>query len=208
MTLSRQVLARSIPHLLSRILHKDFSKIYSARIFLYCSVFSLLLCLFLSSCGSKKLEPTKTGLQNTDSIPTQESFKTTVTFSDSGNVKAILKAGRIRQYAKFNYTLIDSGAVVDFYKSGVYSSTLSGKRGKIYDLTKDVEVFDSVKVVSQDGSNLTTNRLYWVNLTQKIKTDEFVHIKTKTDDIEGYGFESDQNLKNYVIRKVSGQVQK
>lgn len=165
-------------------------------------------CMIVLSCGSKRIEPPKTNLISSDSIPSQESFNTTVTFSDSGNVKAVLKAGRIRQYAKFNYTLIDSGATVDFYKFGVYSSTLTGKRGKIYDQTKDVEVYDSVKVVSTDGANLTTNKLYWVNKTQKIKTDEFVHIKTKTDDIQGYGFESDQNLKNYVIYKVSGQVQK
>jgi LPS export ABC transporter protein LptC len=163
---------------------------------------------FLTGCGTQKIEPPKTDILHTDSIPSQESFHTTVTFSDSGKVRAILKAGRIRQYLRFNYTLLDSGATVDFYKNGTYSSTLTGKRGKIYDNTKDVEVFDSVSVVSQDGANLKTNRLYWSNKTQKIKTEEFVHIVTKTDDIQGYGFESDQNLKNYVIYKVSGQVQK
>jgi LPS export ABC transporter protein LptC len=168
--------------------------------FMYCAAFV--------SCGSNKVAPPKTNITNPDSIPTQESFSTTVTFSDSGIVRAILKAGRIRQYAKFNYTLIDSGAQVDFFKAGVYSSTLTGKRGKILDNTKDVEVYDSVKVVSTDGAQLTTNKLYWVNKTQKIKTDEFVHIKTKNDDIQGYGFESDQNLKNYVIYKVSGEVQR
>ncbi len=164
--------------------------------------------MLIYSCGTQKVEPSKTNLVSPDSIPTQESYNTTVTFSDSGYVKAILKAAHIRQYAKFNYTLIDSGATVDFYKKGVYSSTLTGRRGKIFDVTKDVEVYDNVKLVSQDGSDLTTEKLYWVNKTQKIKTDEFVHIKTKTDDIQGYGFESDQNLKNYVIYKVSGQVQK
>jgi hypothetical protein len=71
-----------------------------------------------------------------------------------------------------------------------------------------VEVYDSVKLVSSDGSILTTQKLYWVNNTRKIKTDEFVHIRTKTDDIRGYGLEADENLKNYVIYKVSGEVQK
>jgi LPS export ABC transporter protein LptC len=160
------------------------------------------------SCGSDKLEPVKTDIVSSDSIPTQESFNSTVTFSDSGNIKAILKAARIRVFSKFNYTLIDEGATVDFYKNGVYSSTLTGERGKIYDLTKDVEVYDKVKMVSEDGSVLTTNKLYWINKTQRIKSDDFVHIVTKTDDIKGYGFEADQNLKNYVIYKVSGEVQK
>ena len=167
-----------------------------------------MLTAYCIGCGSNKIELTKSDIVSSDSIPTQESFNTTVTFSDSGKVKAILVAGRIRAYAKFNYTLIDSGAVVDFYREGVHASRLTGKRGKVYDVSKDVEVYDSVKLVSDEGSVLTTNRLYWVNKTQRIKSDDFVHIVTKTDDIQGYGFESDQNLKNYIIYKVSGQVQK
>lgn len=180
---------------------------------LFSVILPLILSAFislslLSSCSENKIEPPKIDITSSDSIPSQESFNNTVTFSDSGKVKAILIAGRIRVFSKFNYTLIDSGAKVDFYKNGVYSSVLTGKRGKIYDNTKDVEVYDDVKLVSQDGATLTTNKLYWVNKTQRIKSDEFVYIVTKTEDIQGYGFEADQNLKNYVIYKVSGQVQK
>ncbi len=175
--------------------------------FIYCIAFTVNL-LFLNACSSDKIEPPKTDIIASDSIPTQESFHTAVTFSDSGKVKAILLAGWIRVYSKLNYTLIDSSARVDFYKEGIYSSTLTGKRGKIYDNTKDVEVYDSVKLVSEDGSVLTTEKLYWINKTQRIKSDAFVHIKTKNEDIQGYGFEADQNLKNYVIYKVSGEVQK
>ena len=174
----------------------------------YSVLILLAVFIIIHGCSSDKIEPPKIDISSTDSIPSQESFNTTVTFSDSGKVKAILKAGWIRVFSKYNYTLIDSNAKVDFYKDGVYSSTLTGKRGKIYDATKDVEVYEDVKLVSTDGSVLTTNKLLWINKTQKIKSDEFVHITTKTDDIQGYGFEADQNLKNYVIYKVSGQVQK
>lgn len=175
---------------------------------LFCFIIFGSVMGYLTGCSNDKIEPPKIEITSADSIPSQESFNTTVTFSDSGRVKAILIAGRIRVYTKFNYTLIDSNAKVDFYKDGVYSSTLTGRRGKIYDATKDVEVYENVKLVSQEGSVLTTNKLLWVNKTQRIKSDEFVHITTKTDDIQGYGFEADQNLKNYVIYKVSGQVQK
>jgi LPS export ABC transporter protein LptC len=169
---------------------------------------TFVLSLLLSSCSSDKIEPPKTDISTSDSIPSQISFHTIVTFSDSGKIKAVLNAGMIRVYSKYAYTLIDSGAKVDFYKDGVLSSTLTGERGKIFDNTKDVEVYDNVVLVSNEGSKLTTNKLYWVNQTQRIKSSEYVHIQTKTDDIKGYGFEADQNLKNYVIYKVSGEVQK
>lgn len=168
----------------------------------------ITICLLISSCGSNKIEPVNTNLETSDSIPSQTSFDATVTFSDSGKVKAILKAGRIRVYSKFNYTIVDKNAIVDFYKNGEHASTLTGKWGKVYDATKDVEVYDSVKLVSDEGSILTTDKLYWVNKTQRIKSDDYVHIITGTEDIQGYGFEADQGLKNYVIYKVSGEVQK
>lgn len=154
----------------------------------------VLIALFSIQACSSGRPASKTDIVNPDSIPSQESYGTTVTFSDSGKVKAILIAGRIRVYSKFNYTLVDSGAKVDFYKEGIYSSTLTGRRGKIYDATKDVEVYDSVKLVSQDGSVLTTNKLLWINKTQCIKSDEFVHIKTPNEDIQGYGFEADRKM--------------
>lgn len=110
------------------------------------------------SCNSDKIELNKINISQSDSVANQESYNSTVTFSDSGKVKAVLKAGRIRVFSRYNYTLIDSGAVVDFYKFGVYNSTLTGKRGKVYDVTKDVEVYDSVKLVSSDGSVLTTQK--------------------------------------------------
>jgi LPS export ABC transporter protein LptC len=171
-------------------------------------LFLLFAQITFNGCSNDRIQPPKTDLTSTDSIPSQESYDARVTFSDSGMIKAILEAGRIRVFSKFNYTLVDSGAKVDFYKNGIYSSTLTGRRGKIFDATKDVEVYENVKLVSENGSVLTTEKLYWINKTQRIRSDEFVHIKTPNEDIKGYGFEADQNLKNYVIYKVSGEMQK
>lgn len=149
------------------------------------------------------MAPPRTDLKSGE-IPDQESWKSSVVFSDSGNVKAILNAGHISVYNSKAYTLIDSGAIVDFYKTGEKVSTLTGKRGKVLDVTKDIEMYDSVIVVNKEGSVLKTSKLYWNNKSQKVSTDVFVKITTPKEDIEGIGFESDQNLKNYTIYKVTG----
>ena len=162
--------------------------------------------LGLSSCDDK-FKPTQTNLNNDDS-PSQESWNSKVIFSDSGNTKAILDAGHISVYTNKGYTLIDSGAIVDFYRDGVKVSTLEGRKGKIDDRTKDIEIFDSVIVVNNEGSELRTQKLFWNNRTQKVSSEEFVSIKTPAETIEGIGFESDQNLKNYKIYKVSGTFSK
>ncbi len=162
----------------------------------------LFLALILYSCENK-FGPPKTDL-NAEDIPEQESWNSSVAFSDSGNVKAVLKAGHISVYNKKGYTLIDSGATVDFFKNGEKVSTLTSKRGKVLEPSKDIEIYDSVVVVNKEGSILNTQKLLWNNKSQRVSTDVYVKIKTPKEDIEGIGFESDQNLKNYTIYKVTG----
>ena len=76
----------------------------------------LVLAAVFYSCENKFVPP-KINL-NSEDIPEQESWNSSVAFSDSGNVKAILRAGHISAFNKKGYTLIDSGAKVDFYKNG------------------------------------------------------------------------------------------
>lgn len=161
-----------------------------------------VLCLILNSCDDK-FKPSKTDVSLADS-PSQESWNSIVSFSDSGFTKAVLSAGHISVYSAKGYTLIDSGASVDFFKNGEKVSVLTGKNGRINDKTKDIEIYDSVTVVNNEGSELKTQKLLWNNKTQKVSSDVFVSIKTPNEAIEGIGFESDQNLKNYKIYKVTG----
>ena len=161
-----------------------------------------VLAAVFYSCENKFVPP-KINL-NSEDIPEQESWNSSVAFSDSGNVKAILRAGHISAFNKKGYTLIDSGAKVDFYKNGELVSTLTSKRGKVLEPSKDIEIYDSVVVVNKEGSILKTQKLLWNNKTQKVSNDVYVKIKSPKEEVEGIGFESDQGLKNYKIFKVTG----
>ncbi|MBS1519320.1 MAG: LPS export ABC transporter periplasmic protein LptC [Bacteroidetes bacterium] len=167
----------------------------------------LTLCLFtisllLCSCDDK-FKPSANDSGSGDSL-SQESWNSRVVFSDSGNTRAILTAGHISVYTSKGYTLIDSGAKVEFYRDGKIVSVLTGRHGKIDDKTKNIEISDSVEVFNNEGSRLKTEKLFWKNSEQKVYSDDFVRISTPDEIIEGTGFESDQNLKNYRIFKVSG----
>lgn len=169
---------------------------------LYYYIFFIAICTLLSACDNKFVPP-KTNL-NSEDMPEQESWNSSVAFSDSGKVKAILRAGHIMVFNKKGYTLIDSGAKVDFYRDKVLVSTLTSRRGKVLEPSKNIEIFDSVVVINKEGSILKTQKLFWDNATQKVSTDEYVKIKTPKEEVEGTGFVSDQNLKNYTIFKVTG----
>ena len=166
----------------------------------------ILLSVILSAC-EEKLQPPKTDISAQD-IPDQESWNSTVAFSDSGDVKAVLIAGYIAHFQKKGYMLIDSGATVDFFRNGEEISNLIGKRGIVIDSTKDIEMYDSVTIINKEGSILNTTKLYWDNDKQIVSSDEYVKIKTPAEEVEGIGFTSDAGLKNYTIYKVTGTFSK
>jgi LPS export ABC transporter protein LptC len=168
----------------------------------YIFIPAILFSLLFISCENK-FEPPKTDYKSGE-IPDQESWNSTVIFSDSGKIKAILKAGHISQFNTQGLTLIDSGGTVDFYKDGEVVSTLTGKKGKVIEPDKDIEMTDSVTVISKEGNIVKTPKMYWHNRTQRVTSDAYVKIKTAKEEIEGIGFESDQNLKNYTIFKPIG----
>ena len=49
-----------------------------------------------------------------------------------------------------------------------------------------------------------TNQLYWDQRQHKLYSDSFIHIERPDKVLEGYGFDSNEQLTRYTIRKVSG----
>ncbi|MGD0338440.1 MAG: LPS export ABC transporter periplasmic protein LptC [Bacteroidota bacterium] len=167
------------------------------------------MVLILSAGCEEKIKPSvlQTGIQG--EMPTQESWNTTVTFSDSGKIKAVLHAGHIAKYASQRMTFIDGNVRVDFYDNNEnHTSVLTSRKANVNDLNHDLEAIDNVVVVSDSGTILRTEQLQWTNATRIIHTKSFVSISSATEDLQGTGLESDQSLKNYKIFNVSGESKK
>ena len=142
-------------------------------------------------------------------LPSQESWRSTVTFTDSARVKAVLWAGHIAAFQAERVTMLDDSVHVDFFDElGRHTSLLTARRGKVNDATQDFEAEDSVVVVSDSGSTMRTDRLFWTNADRTIHTDADVDITSPTEHITGKGMVSDQDLKNYRIFRVTGQAVK
>lgn len=168
--------------------------------------FSLLCALVLVIAGcEEKIKPSVVPVETVE-LPSQESWKSTVVFSDSGQRSAVLWAGHIEAYAQQRITLLGDSVRVDFFNENeVHTSLLTARRGKVNDLTHDLEVYENVVVISDSGTTLKTERLFWNNTTRKIHTDAFVDIQSPREHIMGHGMESDQGLKQYKILRVTGQ---
>jgi len=172
------------------------------------ALFVPVLVVVLVAC-EEKIKPTVLTQIDSTTLPQQESWNSTVTLTDSGKVKAVIRAGYIRVFEEPRRTMLSEGVVVDFFNDeGIKNSVLTSREGMVNDVTNDFEAWKDVVVVSQeDSSTLRTERLFWDNRKQLIHTPEFVSIVSPQEKIQGTGFEAEQNLNRYRIFRVSGQTQ-
>lgn len=163
-----------------------------------------LTSLLFSSCEEKIKPPISPGLGG--DIAGQESWDAKITFTDSGKISGILRAGHISMYPDRKYTLLDSNIVVDFFdEHEIHTSVLTANNGRVDDITHDFEAHGNVVVVSDSGATLRTENLLWTNAKRKIHTPDYVEIVSPKEQLQGHGFESDQDLKHYTIFRVTGQ---
>lgn len=161
------------------------------------------LAVLLIGCRSQQQE--SVAPPNYDG-PDQEGWNSRITVTSNGRVAAVLQYSHMEKYSKRREVKFDGGIVVDFYNTeGQHTSNLVAKRGLLHEETNDVEALGNVVAVSDSGVTLLTERLRWDNARQKIVSNDFVTITTAGNDtLYGHGFESDQNLRNWSIRKPSG----
>lgn len=62
----------------------------------------------------------------------------------------------------------------------------------------------NVNISNVMNEKFLTQQLFWDQRTHKLYSDSFIHIERTDRVLEGYGFESNEQLTRYTIKKVSG----
>ncbi len=165
-----------------------------------------LFAVCFAACSNKTTPARQSLLIIHKDFPVQETWDARITFTDSGRMKATIYAPHVSQYARGGPSTekhLDGRIEVHFYNSaGQHTSSLNAMRGIIYP-NNDIEVFDRVVMVTDDCTTVRTEYAKWTSHDQKIRSDKFVTIRRPTETLSGYGFESDQHLKNYRIFKAT-----
>ena len=165
----------------------------------------IFLAAVLLGC-EEKIKPSVASSGMSANVPSQESWNAKITITDSGRVSGIIRAGHISVYDDRKFTYLDSGITVDFFDENEHhTSVLTALRGKVNDATHDLEAHGNVVVVSDSGTTLKTEDLFWTDATQKVHSDDYVEVSSPKEQIQGHGFESDRSLKKYKIFRVTGQ---
>jgi LPS export ABC transporter protein LptC len=179
--------------------HLKFLNIYLAAAMCFAAVAGC------QSKSSQKIDFAYIG----SNYPVEQTWNAKILFSDSGLTRAILVAPYIAKFDNQGVSerRVDSTFRVDFYDEfGKHTSFLTAKRAKVL-ANQDMEAYDDVLILSDDSTRITTSYMKWTAFDKKIRSDKFVTIKKPTETLSGYGFESDQHIKNYRIFRASGQMQ-
>jgi LPS export ABC transporter protein LptC len=142
--------------------------------------------------------------------PSQIGDSITLLFTDSAQLKIVLKANRMLVFTKNvvePFTILPKGLFVTFFDNEEkISSTLKANYGIRYDLSKKMEAKYAVEVVNKSGEKLETERLIWDEANKTIYTDAFVKITTADQVIMGKGLKSNQDFSKYQINEVTGTI--
>jgi len=169
-------------------------------------ILPLLFLLFFSASCDEKVKPKINLTIEEENIPIQESWNSKILFTENGVLKGILYTDYLEAYDMPKEKFLKNVKIVFFNSSGIKTSQLTSKKGRIDDLTQDMYAIDSVVAINDSANvKLETEELMWRKKDQKIVSEKFVRITTETEIIEGYGLVSDQHIQNYVIKNVTYQ---
>lgn len=141
--------------------------------------------------------------------PDRVTTKAEYFYSDSGQVRNRLRAGRIREFMGRDRerTLVDQGLELRFFgRGGDSAAVLTAERGEILPVQHRMVVEERVVFVNERGERLETDRLIWSQDSDRVWTESPVKIIRADDIVYGQGLDANEDFSRYVIRHITGQI--
>jgi LPS export ABC transporter protein LptC len=164
---------------------------------------------FLLGAVSCKNDPVQVNaLTKKDTLPLLTTQNVDLLVSDSAKLKVHLTAPREEDYAgEDQRSVFRQGLHIDFFDSvGNVNSSMEAMYGERRPKKQETIVKQKVVVVNVNGDKLETEKLIWDERGQKIHTDAFVKITTRTQVLMGNGMTADADFTNYEITKPTGTI--
>lgn len=117
-----------------------------------------------------------------------------------GDTEWVLQADTASVYRE-RKTIVAQDVRIDFFEGAKHVSLLTSDQGILNQATDDLEARGSVRVITDEGTVLTTEVLFWDHQGAKIHTDEYVEIVQGENRLAGYGLEADPGLDRVEIRR-------
>ena len=164
--------------------------------------FIILFAVFCWSCTDVKEDDTPVAERE---YPDQEIWNSDITLTKDGLKRAVVHSAHLTKYNDKSFVNMDTDVIVDFFNEEErHLSHLTSQTATVNEHTNDLVAKGNVVVVSDSGLTLFTEEMRWDHRKERIISEVFVTFVTPDDSLTGVGFESDSDLKNWVIFKPSG----
>jgi LPS export ABC transporter protein LptC len=144
-----------------------------------------------------------------ENLPILEATNFQTLFTDSGQIRFLLKAPKLLQFENEGKDFIEfpnGMELVEYDANKNIISTLSADYAKQFVKEEKWVAKNNVVATNAQGDSLKTEHLIWEEKTEKIYTDEFVKIIRPNSVISGVGLVSDQALQDWKILKPTGTI--
>lgn len=164
--------------------------------------------ILLFSCGSA--ESGSDGANN-ETLMTERSEDLTILMSENGRRSYHFKTPLLEGYtlASDPYREFRKGIHITTYQNDsltTINATLVANYAIFYEERELWEAKGDVVVEKADGTKLFTQQLFWNSKTGRIYSNVDSKIVKGTDTFMGEGFESDEELKEWRFRRMSGKM--
>lgn len=163
----------------------------------------LLLCM---SCEEEKRYYV-TNVGDSDTVPTMSTTDVNTFISDSGYTKYYIKAPIWDMYdeASEPFWKFPQGVELEQYnKQQKVEATLRCDTAHYKNQRRIWQLDGNVVMVNVNRDTFLTNQVFWDQSRRKIYSDSFVHIVRSDKIIEGYGFESNEQMSVYEVKRPTG----
>ena len=164
-----------------------------------------LSCLMIYACNND-IEKIKLFTEK-ENLPIETGKNVFINYTDSGRPRAKVYAPILQRFAdeEKNETIMPKGVTVYFLdKNERIESYMKARYAIRYERERKMTGKNDVVLVNIKGDTLRTELLNWDELNQRLYTDQYVRINTKTESLAGYGFESNTEFTRYKFNKISG----
>ncbi len=166
------------------------------------------IIMLFASCEQSNIEIINT-ITSESNAPTLSVTNTEIIFTKNALIEVKIISKQINRYLNVEdpYTEFPQGLYVEFYDSTQTVTSYIKANYCIYDETEKLWTAENdVVSVSNEGNTLNTEFLIWDERKGKIYSDRYVRITNEDGIIHGKGFEANQDLSNWTIKKTSGTI--
>lgn len=183
-------------------------KIKNIHILKSIAVISLIAMLFSCTNDAKKVRD----LLADKNLPIGVAKNAYHVYKDSGKVTSKLITPLLKDFSNRDehpYNEFPEGIkIVSYDNDGKDSTTITGNYALSYAKTQVSEIKGNVVVFNHaDSLKLETNQLFWDQREKYFFTEDGFRLTTPSSVINGYGFESKQDLSEWILKDITGEVE-